>query len=81
MRATMRDPATLGLGANWRQFALLVAVNAFVGSMVGVERSVLRGKHKEAGEAPTELSAPVPGLRGRWSDALRREWSTTSMMD
>ncbi len=31
----------LGLGANWRQFALLVAVNAFVGGMVGLERSVL----------------------------------------
>ena len=31
----------LGLGANWRQFALLVAVNAFVGGMVGMERSVL----------------------------------------
>ncbi|HXH22043.1 MAG TPA: MFS transporter [Dehalococcoidia bacterium] len=30
----------LGLGANWRQFALLVAVNCFVGSMVGLERSV-----------------------------------------
>ncbi|MCC6266733.1 MAG: MFS transporter [Dehalococcoidia bacterium] len=31
----------LGLSANWRQFALLVAVNAFVGGMVGLERSVL----------------------------------------
>ena len=31
----------LGLGANWRQFALLVAVNAFVGGMVGLERSIL----------------------------------------
>ncbi|MEK7214169.1 MAG: MFS transporter, partial [Chloroflexota bacterium] len=31
----------LGLGANWRQFALLVLVNAFVGGMVGLERSVL----------------------------------------
>jgi MFS family permease len=32
---------TLGLRANWRQFALLVAINAFVGGMVGMERSVL----------------------------------------
>ena len=32
---------TLGLRANWRQFALLVVVNAFVGAMVGLERSVL----------------------------------------
>jgi MFS family permease len=31
----------LGLGANWRQFALLVLVNAFVGAMVGLERSTL----------------------------------------
>src|SRR5215510_9856369 len=32
---------TLGLRANWKQFALLVVVNAFVGAMVGLERSVL----------------------------------------
>ncbi len=32
---------TLGLRANWRQFALLVLVNAFVGGMVGLERAVL----------------------------------------
>src|SRR5687768_4946355 len=31
----------LGLRANWRQFALLVVVNAFVGAMVGLERTVL----------------------------------------
>jgi len=31
----------LGLGANATQFWLLVAVNAFVGSMVGIERDVL----------------------------------------
>jgi len=38
------DPApavALGLGANWRQFWLLVLVNAFVGAMVGMERTVL----------------------------------------
>jgi MFS family permease len=29
------------LRANWQQFALLVAVNAFVGAMVGLERSTL----------------------------------------
>jgi MFS family permease len=34
------EPA-LGLRANWRQFWLLVLVNAFVGSMVGLERTVL----------------------------------------
>jgi hypothetical protein len=31
----------LGLRANWRQFALLVLINAFVGAMVGLERAVL----------------------------------------
>jgi MFS family permease len=31
----------LGVRANWRQFALLVVVNAFVGGVVGVERSTL----------------------------------------
>jgi MFS family permease len=31
----------LGLGANWRQFSLLVVVNAFVGAMVGLERTVV----------------------------------------
>jgi len=31
----------LGLRANWRQFALLVLVNAFVGGMVGLERTVV----------------------------------------
>jgi MFS family permease len=31
----------LGLGANRAQFALLVAINAFVGGMVGLERSIL----------------------------------------
>ena len=31
----------LGLGENWRQFALLILVNAFVGGMVGLERTVV----------------------------------------
>lgn len=31
----------LGLRDNWRQFSLLVLVNAFVGGMVGLERSIL----------------------------------------
>ena len=31
----------LGLRANWQQFTLLVVVNAFVGAMVGLERSVV----------------------------------------
>ena len=36
----MSQPS-LGLRANWRQFSLLVLVTAFVGAMVGLERTVL----------------------------------------
>ena len=36
-----RAEVRLGLGENAGQFALLVALNAFVGAMVGLERSVL----------------------------------------
>ena len=32
---------SLGLKENWRQFTLLVIINAFVGGMVGLERSIL----------------------------------------
>jgi MFS family permease len=31
----------LGLKENWKQFALLVLVNAFVGGMIGMERTIL----------------------------------------
>ena len=31
----------MGLKENWRQFTLLVIINAFVGGMVGLERSIL----------------------------------------
>src|SRR6476619_684674 len=33
----------LGLRENWKQFTLLVIINAFVGGMVGLERSILPG--------------------------------------
>lgn len=38
-----REPATiaLGLAANWQQFTLLILINAFVGGMVGIERTVV----------------------------------------
>ena len=32
---------TLGLKANWKQFTLLVVVNAFVGGMIGLERTII----------------------------------------
>jgi MFS family permease len=44
MSTRQADPApavAFGLRANWRQFWLLVLVNAFVGAMVGLERTVL----------------------------------------
>lgn len=38
--STMKSPQ-LGLKQNWSQFSLLVLVNAFVGAMIGLERSIL----------------------------------------
>src|SRR5262245_63871959 len=35
------SPVVLGLRENWRQFSLLVLINAFVGGMVGIERTVV----------------------------------------
>lgn len=36
----MPEELQLGLRENWKQFALLVLINAFVGGMVGMERSI-----------------------------------------
>jgi MFS family permease len=41
MTSTNFTSVRLGLRANWEQFTLLVIVNAFVGAMVGLERTVL----------------------------------------
>jgi MFS family permease len=46
MTAPADEPAavgnvSLGLRENWQQFALLVLINAFVGGMVGIERTVV----------------------------------------
>ncbi|MDZ4746801.1 MAG: MFS transporter [bacterium] len=38
---SVQTPPTLGLRANLAQFSLLVLVNAFVGAMVGLERTIL----------------------------------------
>jgi MFS family permease len=40
-RAKNPRPVRLGLRENWKQFWLLIVVNAFVGAMVGLERTVL----------------------------------------
>jgi MFS family permease len=39
--AGIRADVQLGLRANWAQFTLLVVVNALVGAMVGMERTIL----------------------------------------
>jgi MFS family permease len=39
--SNLRPEVRLGLGANLGQFTLLVVVNAFVGAMIGLERSIL----------------------------------------
>jgi len=38
---SLRPGPQLGLPANWGQFALLVAINGFVGAMVGLERAIV----------------------------------------
>ena len=45
--ATHRGPVHLGLSDNWRQIALLVAANMFVGGMIGMERTILPGLAEE----------------------------------
>lgn len=37
----LAQPLRLGVAANWRQFTLLVLINAFVGAMLGLERTVV----------------------------------------
>lgn len=42
MTAAASSPSvSLGLRANWRQFSLLLLINAFVGGMIGLERTVV----------------------------------------
>ncbi len=40
MGSNIPDEIRLGLKENWKQFTLLVIINAFVGGMVGLERSI-----------------------------------------
>lgn len=40
-KLTPTESPKLGLKENWKQFFLLVLINAFVGGMVGLERSIL----------------------------------------
>jgi MFS family permease len=75
---------SLGLRDNWRQFALLVLINAFVGAMVGLERSVLPLlAQSEFGVASTQAmlafiatfglaKAAANLVAGHWGDRLGR---------
>jgi len=48
----MKNEVALGLKKNWPQFTLLVIINAFVGGMVGLERTIL----PEIAEADFEMA-------------------------
>ncbi len=37
----MNTPVKLGLKENWKQFTLLIVINAFVGGMIGLERTII----------------------------------------
>ena len=75
----------LGLRANWQQFGLLVLVNAFVGAMVGLERTILPliaetsfGMASRTAILSFLISfgltkAFVNLLAGRWSDRIGRK--------
>jgi len=47
------DAIKLGLKENWKQFTLLVIVNAFVGGMIGLERTII----PELAEVEFEIAA------------------------
>ena len=70
----------LGLRTNWRQFSLLVLVNAFVGAMVGLERSILpalaerrarvndEGTGRAQDQSGVDVPLGVPGNEAPLSD-------------
>lgn len=78
-------PVRLGLRENLAQFVLLVIVNAFVGTMVGMERSILpaiaEGEFQLAARTAVLSFIVVFGVAkaltnygaGRWSDAFGRK--------
>ena len=82
---TASSPA-LGLRANLWQFSLLVVVNAFVGAMVGMERSILPAIAEEEFSLAARTAvlsfivvfgiskAITNYLAGHLSDALGRKW-------
>ena len=75
----------LGLRENWAQFSLLVLVNAFVGAMVGMERSILPAIAEQEFELAAHTAilsfivvfgvtkALTNYFAGRWSDRFGRK--------
>ena len=55
-------PVRLGLRENAPQFSLLVAINAFVGMMVGLERSTLPLVGRQDFHLGSSALAPPPRL-------------------
>ncbi len=80
-----RTELKLGLKENWHQFTLLVIVNAFVGAMIGLERSILPEiAEKEFGLIAKSAilsfiivfgftKAVTNYFAGRWSDRFGRK--------
>jgi len=80
----MQQPQ-LGLKANWPQFSLLVLINAFVGGMVGMERSIFpqfaaEGFHMESHTAMLSFivafgvaKAVTNYFTGRWANQVGRK--------
>lgn len=75
----------LGLRKNWAQFSLLVVVNAFVGAMVGMERSILPAIAEDEFQLAARTAvlsfivvfgvtkALTNYFAGRWSDRFGRK--------
>ena len=84
-RTTEQRPIALGIRENLSQFVLLVIVNAFVGAMVGMERTILPAIAEEEFLLAARLAvlsfivvfgvtkAITNYLAGRFSDAYGRK--------
>lgn len=85
MKKSKSKEVRLGLRENWAQFSLLVLVNAFVGAMVGMERSILPAIAEEEFELVARTAilsfivvfgitkALTNYFAGRWSDSFGRK--------
>jgi MFS family permease len=73
----------LGVAANWQQFCLLILINAFVGGMVGLERTIvpLLGPETFHVESATVVGSFVIsfGIVKAISDASHPTWRARSL--